>query len=111
METKDPFISLIEDALGRLTLKYKTEFKYEIQKTKLGISFTIFQDKEPILFKELPESNDPNGLSNLHYQILRDFIIGGIERIIMQKENEKKLFPKSHAKVSDNTIHLTNARW
>lgn len=111
MEKKDPYLLLIEDALGRLTLKYKTEFSYEIQKTKLGTSFTIFNEKEILLTRELPETTDPDGLMNLHAHILRDFFIGGIERILMQKENEKRLFPKSHAKIEDNTIQTTQAQW
>lgn len=108
MEEKDPYLSLIEDALGRLTLKYKSEFKYELNKTKLGHSFTIFEGNSPIHHKEFPEIEN---FSKLHYQIIRDFITSGIERILMQRENEKRLFPKSHASVSENKIHTTKSNW
>jgi len=111
MEAKDPYLLLIEDALGRLTLKYKSEFRYEIHKTNLGYTFTIYQNQIPIFFKELPIVEGENQISVLHYQVIRDFMTGGLERILMQKENEKRLFPKPHTEVKDNPIHATKSKW
>ena len=112
MDTKDPYLILIENSLGRLSLKYKTEFRYEIHKINVGFTFTIYQDKSPILFKEVPILEIEEQISNLYYQVLRDFFMGGIERILMHRENEKKLFPKSHAVITeDGSIKTTKAHW
>lgn len=112
METKDPYLLLIENALGRLTLKYKTEFRYEIHKINMGFTFTIYQGENLILFKEVPVIETEGQPSNLYFQIVRDFFTSGIERILMQRKNEKKLFPKSHASLKDDgTIHSTKGNW
>ncbi|MFK5281846.1 hypothetical protein ACI3PL_20045, partial [Lacticaseibacillus paracasei] len=69
---------------------------------------TIYQEISPILFKELPDSED---LSELYYIIVLDFMSGGLERILMQRENDKKLFPKTHKELSDGKIHTTKSKW
>jgi hypothetical protein len=112
METKDPYLLLIEKSLGRLTLKYKSEFRYEVHKLNIGFSFTIYQGESPIFFKEVPVLETTEQINNLYYQVLIDFFSGGIERILMQKENEKRLFRKTHAGIKeDGNIHTTKGHW
>lgn len=114
MEERNLYILLIEHALAGLTSKYKTVFKYEIQKVTMGYSFTIFQKETPVYHKEILASiNIPEFtiLTHLHYQVVRDLIDGGIERSIMQKENELKLFPKRHTNDNNSTYSTTMARW
>jgi hypothetical protein len=108
MENGEPFLLLIEDALGALTFKYKVEFKYEIRKTLLGYSFTIFQEDIPLVHREILKSEN---ISTLQYQILRDFMTSGIERILIQKDNERSIIPKPHLKLKENGIHVTKSKW
>jgi len=112
MDKKDPYILLMDNALGRLSLKYGTPFKYEIKKDGFSYNFTIFQGEEPIYSKDVLAIDDPSISDFTHYEVLKDFFVGGIERIFMQRENAKKIFPKEHAKIKDDpSVKITKGKW
>jgi hypothetical protein len=112
MDTKDPYLLLIENSLKRLTLKYKSEFRYEVHKVNLGFTFTIYQSNTPIFFKEVPVLETEQVINSLYYQVVIDFFSGGIERILMQRENEKRLFRKTHADIKEEgNIQTTKGHW
>lgn len=106
-----PYLLLIENCLGKLSLKYGTQFNYQIERESIAYKFTIFQDNSPIYYKEVPVIDDNEMIDYVHYIIARDFFIGSIERIFMQRENEKKILPKDHAKIKENTVNITKGNW
>jgi len=111
MDKKDPYILLVDNVLGRLSLKYNTAFKYEVKKIGFSYNITIFQDNDPIYSKDVIAVDDPSQPDFVHYEVLKDFLVGGIERIFMQRENAKKIFPKDHAKISDPAVNVTKGKW
>jgi hypothetical protein len=51
-------------------------------------------------------------INSLYYQVVIDFFSGGIERILMQRENEKRLFRKTHADIKEEgNIQTTKGHW
>lgn len=111
MEKKNPYLLLIENCLGKLSLKYGTPFKYEITKKGISYSFTIYQADDPIFTKDVAVIENPEFIDYVHYEIVRDFFIGSIERIFMQIENAKKIFPKDHSKMKDKDFNITKGNW
>lgn len=107
----NPYLLLIDNCLGKLSLKYGTPFKYQIERQGIAYRFTIFQDDNPIYYKEVPVIDDNEMTDYVHYIIARDFFIGSIERIFMQRENEKKIFPRDHAKIKEDTLNVTKGNW
>jgi hypothetical protein len=113
MEQKNPYLLLIENCLGKLSLKYNTPFKYEISKKEQENThtFTIFQGDDPIYSKSVHYLENIDSINYVHYMIVRDFFVGGIERIFMQRENAKKLLPKDHSKMTDDQLKITTGNW
>lgn len=107
----NPYLLLIDNCLEKLSQQYGTTFKYQIERQGIAYRFTIFQEDEPIFYKEVPVFDDTEMIDYVHYIIARDFFIGSIERIFMQRENEKKMFPKSHARIKENTPKIIKGTW
>lgn len=112
MENKNPYHSLIDNCLGLLSLKFNTSFKYEIEKNGEDFFFTIYKKDEAIYTKKIPLSEANNEYVDfIHYQIVRDLFNNSIQRMLMEKENSKKLFPKKHSKIETENINLTKGSW
>jgi len=112
MENKNPYHSLIDNCLGILSLKYNTSFKYEIEKKNEDFFFTIFNKDEAIYTKKIPLSEaSTEYVDFIHYQIVRDLFKDSIQRLLMERENAKKLFPKKHSKIETENIKLTKGNW
>ena len=107
----NPYLLLIDNCLEKLSLKYGTPFKYQIERQGITYKFTIFQNNDPIYYKEVPVFDDTDMVDYVHYTIARDFFIGSIERIFMQRENEKKMFPKDHAKLKEENLKIIKGTW
>lgn len=107
---ENPYLLLIDSCLEKLSIKYNTPFKYEL--VKKGASyyvFSIFQKDDPIYTKEILTVSVIDDF--IYNEILTEFFIGGIERIFMQRENAKKLFPKDHAKLKEKDLTLIKGNW
>lgn len=108
---RNPYLLLLDKCLRELSLKYDTPFKYQIERQGTIYRFTIFQYNDPIFYKEIPVYDDTEMIDYVHYEIVCDFFIGGIERIFMQRENEKKIFPKEHAKIKEKYPKIIKGTW
>jgi hypothetical protein len=107
----NPYLLLIDNCLEKLGQNYGTSFKYQIERHGIAYKFTIFQDNDPIFYKEVPVFDDTEMIDYVHYSIARDFFIGSIERIFMQRENEKKIFPRDHAKIKEENPKIIKGIW
>src|SRR5687767_764338 len=107
----NPYLLLVNDCLEKLSKKYDTPFSYQIERQGIAYKFTLFQNSNPVYYKEVPVFDDTEMVDYVHYMIARDFFIGSIERIFMQRENEKKIFPRDHAKIKEDNPKIIKGTW
>lgn len=108
---KNPYLFLIDKCLEKLSHKYGTPFKYEIERQGFIYKFSLYQDSDPIFSKEIPVLEETDMIDYVHYEVARDFFIGSIERIFMQRENAKKIFPQDHAKLKEEQLKIIKGNW
>lgn len=91
---KNPYLFLIDKCLEKLTHKYNTSFKSEIEREGLEYKFTIYQNNNLIFSKNISVSDDTDMIDYVQYEILNDFFINAIDSILIQniiKEGQIKI--------------------